>query len=384
MTKIRNNNDNVNNQPNENYIPNGYVMISRYLYENTILNLTPCARELYVHFTIFATHQDRNFRGVLLKSGQLLKSHRQLKQNLDWKTGYRTDVYSDSQVKTAMKNLKDLGLITTTNNLQGVLITVNKYKTYQTSQNYEKPNKPTNESLKHNEITNQESDPINKNVNPDKNNNHLRKKKLLSDIELTDELDDYTRIAYQFWQHVMKEAHKSGINLPSIENADCESWTKPIIELIEKHKKTEREFKEVLQYVTQNEFWKDKFTHTELLTRTNKNNDLYFDYFLFQMKKEILKYSLPTKDQLKDIFKNRFIKVTEHLIDRFMDYLKLSVDNNSTTLKNTTLEFEINQLAKHSKNDTLIAVNILKAAIKNKKRLVDFNRDFFLPNGFSK
>lgn len=78
---------------------------------------------------------------------------------------------------------------------------------------------------------------------------------------------------------------------------------------------------------------KDKFTHTELLTRTNKNNDLYFDYFLFQMKKEILKYSLPTKDQLKDIFKNRFIKVTEHLIDRFMDYLKLSVDNNSTTLK---------------------------------------------------
>jgi len=375
MSKIEKNND------NENHIPNGYVMISRYLYEETISTLTPCARELYFHFIIYATHKFRNFNGIHLKQGQLLRSHRQLMQYLDWKSGYRTNVYSSSQVKTAMKNLKDIGLISTTNKPKGILITVNKYGIYQDPKNYGWYNVSTNESSKNSQSTNQEADPNNNNVNPDKNSNHLSKKKLLSEIELTDELDNYTRIAYQFWQHVVKEAHKTGINLPSIENADCESWILPIKELIEKHKKTEREFKEVFQFVTRNEWWKDKFTHTQILTRNNKNNDLYFDYFLFQMKKEILKYSLPTKDQLKDLFKNRFIKVTDRLVNLFLDYLKLLADNNSTTLKNTTLEYEINQLAKHSKNDTLVAVNILKAAIKSKKRLAGFNIDFFLPSG---
>jgi len=375
MSKIEKNND------NENHIPNGYVIISRYLYEETISSLTPCARELYLIFNIYATHKFRNYNGIYLKPGQLLKSHRQLVQHLDWKSGYRTDVYSSSQVKTAMKNLKDIGLISTTNKPQGVLITVNKYSIYQNPKNYGWSNESANESPENSERINQEPAPNNNNVNPVKNSNHISKKKLLSDIELTDELDIYTKIAYLFWQYVMKRARKTGINLPSIENADRESWVKPIIELFEKYKKTEQEFKEVFQYVTQNEFWKDKFTHTKILTRKNKNNDLYFDYFLFQMKKEILKYSLPTKDQLKNLLKNCFVKVTERMVNLLMDYLKQSFDNNSTTLRNSTLEFEINQLVNHSKGDSMHAVNILHAAIKSKKRLSGFNRDFFLPTG---
>ena len=85
----------------------------------------------------------------ILQRGQIYTTYKEIQDGLSWYIGYRKKTYTNNQVNGAMKKLRDYDRITTTKDLDGVLITICKYDTYQNPNNYVKTNEnATNQTTK--------------------------------------------------------------------------------------------------------------------------------------------------------------------------------------------------------------------------------------------
>ncbi len=366
MANLDINIDNVNSNLNENFIPQGFVYLSRFLFKSKILPLTPCAREIFVMLLIEATHKQIFYKGYSLKKGELLITHKQLIQKLEWNIGYRKESYTNSQVKTAMNNLRDLGLISTLNKSIGVLVTICNYAFYQKAKNYEWTYKSSDEKLINPPSTDQDVPPINK---EDKNLNEDKKKNLLSEISDSDNLDYYIKTALKFWKFIQNRTQKLGTTLKSVELAECDTWSTPIKDLIENHKKTKEEIDEVYHYLSQNEFWMKVVKHTESLTKNGSNGNIHFDNMLLQKREDDAKKALPNIEELELALKLSFKNPKDHFINLFHEYQIMCRDASIEIFKGKVLDSEINNLAKLSEYDNTAAVNILRKAISKRKKV---------------
>lgn len=152
-------------------IDGGYYIKARQIQESTIQRKPPYVREIWDWLLMKANHSDKKYKGYEVKRGQLFRTYRDIREGLAWSVGYRKEMYSDNQMKKAMKTLREELMIDSTKELGGVLITILNYDLYQDPKNYERTNERTNERTKVEPCCNRGGTDNNKNVKNEKKKN---------------------------------------------------------------------------------------------------------------------------------------------------------------------------------------------------------------------
>ena len=153
------------------WIKGGYYVKARRIQESEIAHATPCIREVWDWLIMQCNHVPKKTCGTIIDRGQCLRSIRDIQDGLSWKSGYRKETYSKSQVEYALNWLRrggygliagdhtDTPMVTTRKTTRGMIITVCNYDYYQRPENYEHNNGQDNGAT----TVQQASDTINKN-----------------------------------------------------------------------------------------------------------------------------------------------------------------------------------------------------------------------------
>ena len=82
----------------------------------------PNAMRVFIHFLLTANYEDKEWKGIIIKRGQLVCSIRKLAQELE---------ISEKNVRTALKNLQSTNDITIATSAKYTLVEVTNYDFYQ-------------------------------------------------------------------------------------------------------------------------------------------------------------------------------------------------------------------------------------------------------------
>ncbi len=122
-------------------IEGGYYIKARCIQMSNISTAPPYIREIWDWLLMEANHTDKKYAGFNVKRGQLFRTYNAIREGLSWQIGWRKMMYNENQTKKAMKFLREAGMIDTTKEPGGVLVTICKYDHYQDPKNYERTTK---------------------------------------------------------------------------------------------------------------------------------------------------------------------------------------------------------------------------------------------------
>jgi len=171
-------------------IPGGYFLKARQIKNSFIAHAPPCVREIWDYLLREANHADKKYDGKIIKRGQLFRSYKQIRTDLRWKIGYRTQYYSESQTKHCMNALMKERMIELMKEPRGMVITILNYDYFQDPTNYERTDERTDERTNDEPMTNQQCLSINKNYKnykKDLNNNLPQKYPVFAVDEVAEE-----------------------------------------------------------------------------------------------------------------------------------------------------------------------------------------------------
>jgi len=146
-------------------IEGGFIIKPRAIQKSGIMRQPPQTREIWDYLCMNANHSDQVYNGNLVKRGQLFRNYKDIREALCWYVGWRKEMYSENQMKKAMKFLRDARMIDTEKELGGVRITICKYNRYQNPKNYERTMESTGERTNGEPLPNQPLPDTNKNGN---------------------------------------------------------------------------------------------------------------------------------------------------------------------------------------------------------------------------
>lgn len=172
-------------------------MKARQIEQSAVAHMPPCTREVWDYLLANANHVDRKYLGFTIKRGQLFRSYSEIREALHWMIGWRKMTYNESQMKRAMKNLREALMIDTQKEPRGVLITVLNYGAYQNPKNYEETKESATERSIDEPLTNHSRPSINKNV---KNYKNVKNKELTNNMSEKD--------FEQFWSAYPRKNNK--------------------------------------------------------------------------------------------------------------------------------------------------------------------------------
>jgi len=124
-------------------INGGYVLKPRTIKDSWISHAAPVVREVWDWLIMNANYKDVKYNGFTVERGQVFCSYQEVRECLSWFVGYRKEMYSENQMKHAMKQLSNNGMIKPTKQPRGMLITICNYSKYQDSKNYESTSEST-------------------------------------------------------------------------------------------------------------------------------------------------------------------------------------------------------------------------------------------------
>ena len=160
-------------------IKGGYYLKARCVQNSKIAIAPPYIREIWDWILKEANHSDNKFNGMIIKRGQLIRSFKDIQEDLKWMVGWRKMKYKKWQCENAMKFLREQLMITTMKTTRGMLITICNYSLYQDPKNYKSHKRADRRTTDPKQTT----DTINKNVKNVKNekNNKNKNKPLVPD-----------------------------------------------------------------------------------------------------------------------------------------------------------------------------------------------------------
>jgi|GEM_PF-5486961 len=168
------------------YIEGGYFIIARHIFESDLWEKPPYFIKLWIFLIGQACHQERRYRGFVLRRGQCFLTYGDLLEEASYYVGARKEKYTVGQMKHFMKFLRDTGRITTSKEPRGVVITILNYEKYQNPENYGRTKERAAERTSIEPKTNRKQPSINNKVNNENNSNYTEeRKKLLRHIEKT-------------------------------------------------------------------------------------------------------------------------------------------------------------------------------------------------------
>lgn len=118
-------------------IPGGFVLKPRSIKDSWIAHAAPVVREVWDWLIMNANYKATKYNGFTVERGQIFCSYMDIREALSWMVGYRKEMYSENQMKHAMKQLASHGMIQPTKQPRGMMITICNYSKYQDSSNYE-------------------------------------------------------------------------------------------------------------------------------------------------------------------------------------------------------------------------------------------------------
>lgn len=121
-------------------IRDGYYIKSRNIKNSKISIAPPHIREIWDWILRECNHKDGYVNGKKIARGELIRSFKDIQEDLKWMVGYRKETYKKWHCESATKWLTKEGMITTTKTTRGMLIKVIKYDIYQDPKNYENNN----------------------------------------------------------------------------------------------------------------------------------------------------------------------------------------------------------------------------------------------------
>jgi len=125
------------------FIPGGYFVIARKLWDSKISKMPPHYREIWQWLLKEANHKDIKHGGTIIKRGQCIKSYNDIIQGLSWYVGYRKQTYKKHHCEKATAYLVKENMIETTKTTRGLVITICNYDIYQNQKNYDSDNGAT-------------------------------------------------------------------------------------------------------------------------------------------------------------------------------------------------------------------------------------------------
>jgi hypothetical protein len=215
----------VNPKPQK--INGGYYIKARCIKESAVAHSPPYVREIWDYLLREANHKDSKYSGFTIKRGQLFRSYRDIRNDLSWKVGYRTERYNENQMKMGMRYLMKQLMITVAKQPRGNVITICNYDYFQNPKSYEATNDTTSEATNAQPMPNQGVPAINKNV---------KKKKKENNKPYTSEFEKFWKVypkkknkdkAFDAWNSMNGQRPSLGILLKVIEGQrKSEEWTK--------------------------------------------------------------------------------------------------------------------------------------------------------------
>ena len=164
-------------------INGGYYIKARCIKNSAVYKAPPYVREIWDYLLREANHADKKYNGYIITRGQLFRSYKEIRNDLSWKVGYRTERYNENQMKMGMRYLMKQLMITLTKQPRGNIITICNYDLFQNPKNYEATSEATNEATNGQPMGNQGVPSINKNEKKKEVKN--KKEKYLEFVFLT-------------------------------------------------------------------------------------------------------------------------------------------------------------------------------------------------------
>ena len=158
-------------------INGGYFIKARCIKGSAIYKAPPYIREIWDYLLREANHTDKKYNGYIIKRGQLFRSYKDIRDDLSWKVGYRTERYNENQMKMGMRYLKKQLMITLLKQPRGNIITICNYDFFQNPKNYEATSEATDETTNGQPMGNQGVLSINKNDNKVNKEKKINKRK---------------------------------------------------------------------------------------------------------------------------------------------------------------------------------------------------------------
>lgn len=132
-------------KPSHIELKSGYYIVPRDLGQTLLAGKTPAARLVYDYLVSKANHQARNVGGKTFERGQCLARIDEIREALSWHRGWKKEMFTRDEVKTALRCLREATMIATRKTTRGMIITVINYDYYQTQKNYEATKESTDE-----------------------------------------------------------------------------------------------------------------------------------------------------------------------------------------------------------------------------------------------
>ena len=220
-------------------IRGGYYIKARSIKESAIAHAPPYVREIWDYLLREANHSDQKYNGFIVKRGQLFRSYREIRNDLSWKVGYRTERYNENQMKMGMRYLMKQLMVTLVKQPRGNLITVCNYDYFQNPKNYDATSDATNETTNVQPMGNQGVPSINKNV---KNEENKKNKDFLSDST-----------EYGLSELLFDEILK---NNPNQKKPNLQTWAKDIDRMIRLDNRNPDDIRKIIVWAQGDTFWK--------------------------------------------------------------------------------------------------------------------------------
>jgi len=159
-----------------------------------------------------------------------------------------------------------------------------------------RPKKPSglignpNEPKKADSDNDNVSDSVNESVSVSANVNEEKKNKtLLSQVDEStlDHRDkEYYQIANSFMELFKSNLLELNISTKTLDSAKFKTWINPIRLLMENDNRTIEEFREVFEFIKNDNFWKQQIRSTEKLRKKDKDGVTYFEVLLIKSRNE--------------------------------------------------------------------------------------------------
>ena len=106
-----------------------YLKLYRSTLNSDIMDCTPVVRELWFWLLMSANWKTDEKKNI--NRGTWTGTIDDIRNGLSWRSGYRTDTYSKSQIARAYGKLTEMGMTDTTGGTGGISISICNYDTYQ-------------------------------------------------------------------------------------------------------------------------------------------------------------------------------------------------------------------------------------------------------------
>ena len=213
-------------------IKGGYILQPRSFDGSNASRLPPCTREVWLYVLRNVNYADTD----KFKRGHGFFVIAEIREALCWHVGYRKMTYSKTQVAKALRRLCEENMMDTTKTTRGLIVTIRNYDIYQDPKNYEGHTEETTKDLRRSSG----GDTIQKKVKKDKKD---KKEPSLSKVTpLDDELAEY--LAMRIKEHSPQA------------KCDLGKWADVIRLMRERDKRSENGIKAVIDFATNDSFWK--------------------------------------------------------------------------------------------------------------------------------